>query len=130
MSKGIEAVRARYTGLDRQRIEVPEWGGQDGPFVLWAKPWTLEDERGITRAMRDDNPEGFAAVVLAKAEDEDGAPMFDARADKPVIMRIGEAHVLKRVAYQVMAGTADVETARGNSAPTASSGGDSASPGN
>lgn len=111
----IEQVRERYHTLDRRRIEVPEWG-----VTLYAKPYTLADRRRLQSAMARSDEEGFAALIVYKAEMENGDPAF-AREDVPMLLRAAEASVLERVVGQICASTpATTEDAKKNSDRTAS----------
>lgn len=111
----IEQVRARRESLERRRIEIPEWG-----VTVYAKPYTLADRRRLKSAMARSDEEGFAALVIAKCENEDGTPAFD-RPDVTELVNIGEADVLERVVGQICASyPATIEDAEKNSPRTAS----------
>lgn len=100
----MDRISAAHEARGRLRIEVPEWAGEDGaPCVLYARPYTLADERAIMRDIKDDNPDGFASLVVRKLQYEDGTPAFSL-ADKPRLLRAADALLIKRLAAQIMAG--------------------------
>lgn len=102
MSKALDVIAGRYTNA-RGRIEVPELGSSnDQPLVIFHKPYTLHDDRSMARYAKEDSPDGFAHIIVAKAEDEAGNKLFDPE-DKPKLIRIAPALVLKRVAMQIIA---------------------------
>lgn len=113
----IDAIRGRYESIGRTRIEVPEWGDGDGPAVYYARPYTLADERKISRFFRDDasDAEGWAELIVLMLEDEDGNAVFS-KADKPKLLRLAEAYVMKRIGTTIMtaSATVTVEAAKKN----------------
>jgi len=111
----IDQIRARYAS-QRTHVEVPEWGEPDHPLDVYADPFTLADEQTISRFLKDDDPAGFAELVIRKAEDAAGNKLFG-KGDKPLLLRTGEARVVKRVAMAIMSGIS-IEGARKNSGPT------------
>lgn len=97
----------------RTRIEVPEWPDEDGePTIIYAKPYTIQDDKHLARFVKDDDPTGFVEILVRKAEDEAGDRLFD-KGDKPKLLRRGKAHIIKRVALQIMA-SETLEEAEGN----------------
>ena len=97
----------------RTRVEVPEWPDEDGePTVIYAQPFTIHDDRALHRFVKDDDPAGFVDVIIHKAENSAGDKLFD-KGDKPKILRRAKAHVIKRVALQIMA-SESLEDAEGN----------------
>ncbi len=117
MSELCDRLDARMAGANWIRIEIPEWADGDDTFIAYSKPWTLADERRVARWIKDDSSEGFAAVVVNKLCTIDGDALFDT-ADRVRLMRNTEAHVLKRIAGEIMGSTIDQEEAAKNSDPT------------
>ena len=109
----IDEVSARWQSGGLVKIEVPEWGSEESPFVGYFKPWTLDDERGVRHFIGDENPEGFAAVVCKKLTDSDGKSLFDT-GDRKRLMRNCESHILKRIAGTILGATVSTEDAAGN----------------
>ncbi len=106
LSPVTRAIADRFREIGRMRIEVPEWP----PGVFFAEPYTLRDERMLGRMIAENNPEGWADLLILKLQNEGGKAVFT-KADKPALMRFAEAHVLKRAAMQIMASVSspDVE---------------------
>ena len=115
MSSLIEQLSTRFSSAEKMTIEVPEWGmnGEGEPFKVYFSAWTLHDERSIKRFINDENPEGFAYVVVKKAQDINGKRLFD-DGDVKRLMRNTEAHIIKRIAMEIIGSTISVEDAMGN----------------
>ena len=76
--------------------------------------------------LASDKAEAFAEVVLRKAMDETGAPLFD-RGDAVTLKQCVPAHIVKQAGMAIVGG-ATVADAAGNSNGTRASRGDSESP--
>jgi len=90
--------RIRRGSKEQTRIEVPEWGAEDEPFVIYARPWTLKDSAAIAHV--SDGPQSFVEILIRKAMTEGGDPVFN-REDKLDLMACGSASVVMRVAMAI-----------------------------
>lgn len=109
-------MKRRFSGL-RVRVVVPEFSDilpadSHGEPAIYAKPFTLADSDDLQPFIDSDSPEGFAAVVVRKGEDEAGERIFDI-GDKAVLMQCCEAHIVSRVGRALMA-SVSLEGAEGN----------------
>ena len=99
----IERIKAHYDGLGRKRIEVPEWGDEHGPLVIYARPMTLREKNRIFgRAEKGASLEALADLVILKAEDEEGRKLFRPE-DRLALITHAEADVIARVAAEISA---------------------------
>lgn len=96
----IDAAIAHWKSLPRKSIDVPEWGAGDKPLVIFWKPWTLEERMKVFGA-GELTLDAYVAVILLKAENEQGEKMFTLE-DKPKLRRFVEPSVLARVALEIM----------------------------
>jgi hypothetical protein len=112
LSPMAAAIRQHNHDRPRTRIEVPEWQETPCEGVLYAKPYTIDDDRQLARYLDANDPAGFVEVVVRKAELQSGEPAF-CKADKPMLARTADAAVIKRIAMQIMA-SVSVEEAEGN----------------
>lgn len=78
-------------------IEIPEWGEQGEPLKLYCTPITLQEQRKIIKAAEGDEFEGIARIIILKATDEKGEPLFDI-SHLPTLMRGADAKVVERIA--------------------------------
>lgn len=111
MTKAIERAVAHYKGLERGRIEVPEWGDEDAPFVIYWKPLTLKHRQKIYGG-RDGRPDVAVYAIIQMAEDQAGEKLFTLE-DKEKLVRFTDSQVVARIADAIMF-QRTVEQARGN----------------
>ena len=109
-------LKTRFSAL-RVRVVVPEWSDilpsdSEGQPAIFASPFTLADSTALQKWIAADSPEGFAHVVLRKAENEDGERLFDI-GDRQILLQCCEAHIISRVGKALMA-SVDLEAAEGN----------------
>jgi len=107
----MDRISGRFS-QNKVKIEVPEWGDDNGPLIIYSDYYTIKDDQAVKRFMKDDDPHGFVEIVVRKAMDSDGNKLFNLD-DKPKLARKGESHVLKRIALSMMA-SISIEEAEGN----------------
>lgn len=94
-------IGQKFDSLAVRKIEVPEWGDEDGPLFIYSTAMTLAEKRSIYAAPNADDYSVLADIVIRKALDENGERMFSP-ADKPILLNKAESDVLARVAQQIM----------------------------
>ena len=109
----LDRAKAHFDNQEIKRIEVPEWGDDDGnPAIIMAEPFTLSDRKSLAKFADGDDMEFLVRLVIMKALDEDGKKIFDL-SDKPVLMNKVDPAVILRVANQISA-TPTIEDMTGN----------------
>ena len=108
----LERAKAHFSAQDVKVIEVPEWGEGDEPLRIYATPLTLAEKEKIFRRTRDKQIEGLIHVLILKACNGQGEPLFNL-ADKLDLLNRVDPDVLSRVALEIMGGQLDqdIETA-------------------
>jgi len=110
MSALGERISAK-TVLDTKRVEVEQWGDEQGPLVLFATPLTCGDFNKIQRKhpdfLNNMTIEGLVDMVILIAKDGDGNKAFDI-SDKPVLMR-QPISVVTAVAGELMGDISQVD---------------------
>jgi hypothetical protein len=100
--RAIDRAKDHFNSLHVKRIEVPEWGDDKGPFVVYTKPFTLRDQGKLQVASKNSNEsEMLADLLIMKALDEKGDPLFTIE-DKVALRTNVDANVLARIAAQIM----------------------------
>lgn len=106
----IDRVTAHYE-KEPEKIEVPEWPDENGtPTVIYAKPLTLS-ERQKLKKISDDDIELAAALLIMKAKDSKGEPLFTLD-DKQKLMRNADSKVIVRISSRILG--SEVKDAEGN----------------
>lgn len=95
----LERARVHFDAQEVQVVEVPEWGEDGSPLLLYYRPMTLAEKRPIFPKLQKNDLEALADIVVRKALDADGERVFSIehkrglmqRADSDVVARIGQA---------------------------------------
>lgn len=78
MSDILEKARAHFGNMARRKIEVPEWGDDDGtPATFFAPALTLANRQTIERRSKGDPVARLVLTVILFAQREDGTRAFD-----------------------------------------------------
>lgn len=99
----IDSAKKHFTDLGMQRAEVPEWGEDGKPLVVYWKPITLEEKQRLqTIGERDGYVARLADALIMKAIDANGAKLFTL--DDKFALRHGvDPDVMARLVIQMMA---------------------------
>ena len=97
----LENAKMHFESLGIKTIEVPEWGDDNGPLVIYAKPLTLAEMSKLQRYAQNNDVELMAYCLIHKALDEDMNKIFTI-SDKHTLMNQVDKDVLARVAGDIM----------------------------
>lgn len=101
MSAILDRAKAHFDNKEIRRIEVPEWGDDNGnPAIITAEPFTLADRKTLLKFAKEDEVEFYVRLIIMKAMDESGQKVFDL-SDKPVLMNKVDPAVLIRLANAI-----------------------------
>lgn len=112
MTNLIDRAKAHYKQLsgEPECIEVAEWGEGESPAKIYYTPFTLSERMRLGKF--SDGHELAAEILILKARDESGAPLFT-REHKIELMKFVDSAVIARVAKAIMgsdeAGTEEIE---------------------
>jgi len=107
--KAIDRAVTHFDSIDVRKLTVEEWADESGPFVIYAKPLTLQESQKLYRVWKNDDLALLAYALIHKALDEDGEKHFTLD-DKYKLMNNVDVGVLTRIGTWIM-GTDDLETA-------------------
>ena len=97
----LERAKAHFESKEIKRIEVPEWGDDNGnPAVIIAEPFTLADRKTLLKFAKDDEMVFVVRMVIMKAMNENGEKLFDL-SDKPVLMNKVDPAIILRIANAI-----------------------------
>jgi hypothetical protein len=99
--KAIENAKRHFDSLGIKKIEVPEWGDEGQPLIIYAKPLTLAEMSRLQKYAKDNDVELMAHCIIQKALDENMEKIFDL-GDKHDLMHHVDKDVLARVAGDIM----------------------------
>jgi hypothetical protein len=98
----IDRLKAQFADIGTRHIEVPEWGDESGPLIIYFKAMTLAEKQKLqTIGERDGFVARLADALIMKALDAQGNPIFTIE-DKFALRHSVDPDVLARVVVQLM----------------------------
>lgn len=98
----IDRMKAHFAGLGAQKIEVPEWGEDGRPLVIYYHPITLAERQKIMAAgERDGAVAAYADVLIMKALDAQGKNLYTIE-HKHALRHSVDPDIIRRVGMQMM----------------------------
>lgn len=109
----IDRAKAHFKSLQVKVVEVPEWGDENGPLMIYVEPFTLKDKAKLQSVSRTSGNETDALVelIVLKCLDKNGDKLFTIE-DKPALRSGVDASVLERISAEIM--RVDIEATRKN----------------
>jgi hypothetical protein len=109
----IDRAKAHFKTLQVKTIEVPEWGDESGPLIIYVEPFTLKDKAKLQAVSRMSGNEIDALVelIVLKCLDSKGEHLFTIE-HKPALRNSVDATILERISTEIM--RVDVEAVRKN----------------
>jgi len=106
----LNNIQARFNSVKGTNIEVPEWGDDKGPLKIFFNPLTAYNAKEISAKPNAGDPTINVDIVIMRALDASGNPAFADTAEvRHILLHETEAHVLARVAAQLMGQASDPE---------------------
>lgn len=96
-----ERIKAGFDAEHLRRYELPEWGDEDGPLEVYARPMTLADLQKIQKYGGQDDVLLGVYTVIFKALDADGQPLFKL-ADKKLLLTGANPAAVSRLANWII----------------------------
>jgi len=113
MSAFGERISAK-TNQNTVRVEVPEWGDENEPMVLFATPLNAGEFSKLQKKhpnfLANMTIDGLVDLIIMKAMDSEGNKAFDV-GDKPILMR-QPVNIVSNVAGALMGEVASVDDAK------------------
>lgn len=100
--KVIERATAHFKAKSVKTIEVPEWGDETGPLLIYIEPFTLKDQGRLQSATKGSSEsEALAELLVLKCLDSEGNKMFTIE-DKHALRSKVDANIIARISSQIM----------------------------
>ena len=111
-SRAIQRATEHFKAQPLKRIEVEEWGDENGPLVAYSSPFTLRDQGRLQHLTeKQSHADTLAELLIMKLVDENGDKIFTIE-DKRALREDVDANIVARIANKIM--SSDVETLEGN----------------
>jgi hypothetical protein len=101
MSNVIDRVKEHFESQGVKKIEVAEWGEEGQPLVIYSKPFSLGEKRGLFKNAKNDDLGVLVDVIVLKAKDKDGNKIFKLD-DKLTLLNSADPEVIARVATEML----------------------------
>jgi len=102
----IDSAKAHFAGFGIQQLEVPEWGEDGKPLIVYWKPMTLaEKQRLATVGEQDGYLARLADCLILKGLDAEGKKLFTLE-HKHALRHSVDPDVLARIVTRMMAAPA------------------------
>jgi len=99
----IDRARLHFSASEQRHVEVPEWGDEGAPLVVYFTPLTLSEKQLIVnRSQAEGSVAAQAHVLVMKARHADGKPMFDLEDKRALLTSVAPA-VVERIAETILA---------------------------
>lgn len=109
----IDRARAHFAGQGTHSIEVPEWGDDAVPLVIYWTPITCAERQKIAARYKDGHSqEALVYAIIIKAKSANGDMLFTLE-DKQALMTGVDVSVIDRIAAEILA-TPTIEDAEKN----------------
>jgi hypothetical protein len=105
----IEKAKSHFKNQNINKIEVPEWGENGQPFVIFSTPFTLAEKDKIFKGSQESSMKVLVDCLILKAKDEKGDPIFTLEHKRDLLNSV-DPDVIVRIANEMIA-TASVEDA-------------------
>ncbi len=99
----IQRAQEHYKSKPLKRIEVPEWGDEEGaPLIAYSTPFTLKDQGRLQYITeKQSQADVLAELLIMKLMDENGEKLFTIE-DKNTLRNDVDANVVARIANSIM----------------------------
>jgi hypothetical protein len=102
-SSAIQRATDHFKSKPLKRIEIEEWGDDEGPLVAYSTPFTLKDQGRLQYLTeKQSQADVLAELLIMKLMDENGDKIFTIE-DKSALRTDVDANVVARVANSIMA---------------------------
>lgn len=96
----LDRAVAHFKGLPTECIEVPEWGDENGPAKLYYTIPTLADVERAQRVSKGNFSEMAVRLIVMKAQDESGSPLFQ-QGDHLKLMKQCDPAIVSRISAEI-----------------------------
>lgn len=97
----LDNAKQHFQEKETKHIEVPEWGDENGPLIIYAEPLTLQDKQRIYKKAKEGELVSLAYVLIWFAKDKDGEKIFTIE-DKRALTTAVDPNVLADIANVIL----------------------------
>ena len=103
----IEKAKSHFKEKSVNVIEVPEWGEEGKPFLIYSTPFTLAEKDKIFKGSQESSLKVLVDCLILKAKDQKGDQIFTLEHKRDLLNSV-DPDIIVRIANEMIA-TASVE---------------------
>jgi len=96
-----QAALDHFEAIEIKIIEVPEWGTDEKPAMIYVKPLTMNEKKPLFKKMQKNDLDAFIDLLVKKCKDATENPIFTL-ADKPAMRGNMDPTVIERIANDIL----------------------------
>jgi hypothetical protein len=97
----IDKAKAHFSTRAVKVIEVPEWGDDNAPLLVYASPMTLAEKRKLFSGSKETDIFVLVDLLIMKAKDQKGDPIFTLEHKRDLTTGV-DPDVIARVANEIL----------------------------
>jgi hypothetical protein len=105
MSNILDQAEAHFkrkiSGVERLVIEVAEWGTEESPCILYARPETMEEREKYFKNLMEQKQSGFVELILTRCRTNAGVLAFS-KSDRNRLMNKVDPNVVTDIANKIL----------------------------
>jgi len=103
----IEKAKSHFKNKNVNVIEVPEWGEEGKPFLIYSTPFTLAEKDKIFKGSQESSLKVLVDCLILKSKDEKGDSLFTLEHKRDLLNSV-DPDVIVRIANEMIS-TATVD---------------------
>lgn len=97
----IERAKTHFSMKEVKVIEVPEWGDENSPLLIYASPMTLAEKRRLFNGTKETDIFVLVDLLIMKAKDQKGDPIFTLEHKRDLTSSV-DPDVIARVSNEIL----------------------------
>lgn len=97
----IERAKTHFSSKEVKVIEVPEWGDENSPLLIYATPMTLAEKRKLFHGTKETDIFVLVDLLIMKAKDQKGDPIFTLEHKRDLTTSV-DPDVIARVSNEIL----------------------------
>jgi hypothetical protein len=102
MNNILDRAKTHFKNQSVKMIEVPEWGENGVPLIIYSTPFTLAEKDRIYKGTQEQSLKVLVDCIILKAKDEKGDPLFTLEHKRDLLHSVSP-EVIVRISNEMLA---------------------------